>query len=153
MNTIIKQIDPFTLPSVSLEQRDKLPKIAAVYFAISDAKEILYIGRAVCLNSRWISHHRMRNIALFNGARIAWHSPGVVHSAQELAILEKACIKHFKPKLNHTVIPEEVSGTPGVRIQIPAGIQRHLLDISVKTGMDIQTSLVMAVERFGADIK
>lgn len=37
-------VDPLELPSVLLSQHRKLPPCAAVYFAISETNEVLYIG-------------------------------------------------------------------------------------------------------------
>lgn len=144
-----KIINPFSLPSVSIDERDSLPKVAAIYFALS-GEEILYIGKANCLRERWGSHHRMRNIAIFDNARIAWCPFG---AGVNLAEIERVCIKHFNPRLNHAVIPEELVGTPGVSVRLPIGTQQHLMDIATRTGHDIETAFIIAVERFWNDVR
>lgn len=45
MNAVdVEQINPFLLPSVPMENLSKLPRLAAIYFAISGSNEILYNG-------------------------------------------------------------------------------------------------------------
>jgi excinuclease UvrABC nuclease subunit len=57
MSVEIKRINPFTLPSIGIEQRTKLPDLSAVYFVIF-GDEIIYIGKSVNLYQRWLAHHR-----------------------------------------------------------------------------------------------
>jgi hypothetical protein len=68
----IDQIDPFSLPSVSLEGRLTLQNVCAIYFAITGTDEILYIGQALCLQERWKKHHRLTQLESFGKVRIAW---------------------------------------------------------------------------------
>lgn len=91
------QIDPLTLPSLPLTERQKFPKIAAVYFAIGLSGAILYIGRSRNLATRWSVHHRYLELKTIGNVRIAW-----LHCSNEslLPDIEEALIKHFIPPLN-----------------------------------------------------
>lgn len=91
------QINPLTLPSLPLTERQKLPKLAAVYFAIGLSGEILYIGRSRNLANRWSVHHRYLELKTIGNVRIAW-----LHCSNELLLpdIEEALIKHFLPPLN-----------------------------------------------------
>src|SRR5262245_28258468 len=90
-------IDFMTLPSVPLDDRATLPNIAAIYFVLSEANTILYIGRSKALSSRWKTHGRLSQLTKLPHIRIAWlavSSPGL------LPEIEKACIQHFQPEYN-----------------------------------------------------
>lgn len=102
MNISIEQIDPFSLPSVELGQRDQLPQVSAVYFAILDT-EILYIGKSVNLYQRWQGHHRINQLKSLGNVIIAW-VPFINLEGQDLRKFEEECIVHFRPLLNGEVI-------------------------------------------------
>ena len=91
------QINPLNLPSLPLTERQKLPKLPAVYFAIGSSGEILYIGRSRNLATRWSVHHRYLELKTIGNVRIAW-----LHCSNEslLPEIEEALIKHFIPPLN-----------------------------------------------------
>jgi len=55
-------IDVLALPHVSLHRRSDLPPVAAVYFVLQ-GDTILYIGRATCLQQRWMAHHQMSGVS------------------------------------------------------------------------------------------
>lgn len=100
----VTKINPSLLPSVPLEGLGNLPVTSGIYFAILPTGEILYIGKAVCIKRRWDAHHKFEEIKPYKGARIAWFT----YSAQtdeDLAEVERACISHFKPVLNHASGP------------------------------------------------
>ena len=91
------EINPLTLPSLPLTQRHKLPNLSAIYFAIAQTGEVLYIGRSKHLAQRWIAHHRYEEIKTIENVRIAW-----LHCTDDslLVEIEQALIKHFLPALN-----------------------------------------------------
>lgn len=93
------EINPLTLPSLPLTERNKLPNLPAVYFAIAEAGEILYIGRSKNLAARWAVHHRYVELKTIGNVRIAW-----LHCSDELLLpgIEEALIKYFLPTLNST---------------------------------------------------
>jgi hypothetical protein len=105
MSVNIEQIDPFLLSSVALGQRDFLPVINAIYFAIKDT-EILYIGKASNLYQRWQRHHRINQLQSFDNVIIAWLP---IVDLGDIDKLEEACIKRFNPLLNSVVIPKELT--------------------------------------------
>lgn len=103
----VEQIDPYSLPSVTLGQRDQLPSVSGIYFAILDA-EILYIGRSINIQQRWRweGHHRANQLQSLGNVIIAWF-PFTCLDEKELGELEEECIEHFKPTLNGIKIPDE----------------------------------------------
>ena len=91
------EINPLTLPSLPLTEKHKLPNLPAVYFAIAEAGEVLYIGRSKSLAARWAAHHRYVELKTIENVRIAW-----IHCNDEslLPEIEEALIKYFLPTLN-----------------------------------------------------
>lgn len=89
------------LPALPLEERKDLPMCGAVYFALGERGEVLYIGKAVNLRSRWQAktHHRYEQLSTMPGVRLAWL---VVSEPALLDEIERACIEHFQPALNGT---------------------------------------------------
>jgi hypothetical protein len=90
----IEQLDVRTLPFVALEARGTLPKSAAVYFVVSHAHDILYIGRTKNLHMRWTSHHRMEDFTGRDALRIAWLSLPDPSLANDI---EMMCLIKFQP--------------------------------------------------------
>ncbi len=90
-------IDPFKLPSLPLTWNRALPKCAAIYFVISENKQILYIGSTVNLNSRWFRHERCRELANTGNVKIAWFQ---VSDISILTELESQSIRSYQPSLN-----------------------------------------------------
>jgi excinuclease UvrABC nuclease subunit len=86
--------------SLFLTQKEKLPTCPAVYFVLSNQREILYIGRANNLRNRWQNHHRFTQVNRL-GARIAWME---VANESELPEIERNLISTFKPLLNGTSV-------------------------------------------------
>jgi hypothetical protein len=93
----IETINPTTLPSVPLNQKANLPMIPAVYFALRNDDTVVYIGKAVCLKTRWAAHHRYAQLLCDHDARIAWLE---VVDTSTLMDIERECIAHFQPKYN-----------------------------------------------------
>src|SRR5262245_35349822 len=100
----IAAINPFTLPSLLLSERDALPDIPAVYFAIDSSNTVFYIGKARRLAERWKSttHHRYAQLSKIDDLRLVWLA---VDDEKLLDAIEAACIKHFRPILNRTAQP------------------------------------------------
>ncbi|MEO1558851.1 MAG: GIY-YIG nuclease family protein, partial [Cyanobacteria bacterium J06632_19] len=67
-------INPLDLPSVTLLEKHKLPQLPAIYFAIAESGEILYIGRSINIANRWLRHHRYSELKEIGNVRIAWLS-------------------------------------------------------------------------------
>lgn len=86
--------------SLFLTQKEKLPACPAVYFVLSNQKEILYIGRANNLRNRWQNHHRFAQVNRLD-TRIAWME---VADEGELPEIERNLISAFKPLLNGTSV-------------------------------------------------
>ena len=103
----VSKIDPSLLPSVALEGRNHLPKSSGIYFAMAGA-EILYIGKSISIHDRWQNHHRTNQLKAYNKVRIAWIVQSV-SKEEELSELEEAYISYFKPPLNQTVIPNDLT--------------------------------------------
>jgi excinuclease UvrABC nuclease subunit len=82
---------------VALTKKDQLPNVAAIYFVLDAAKDVLYIGRSKSLCFRWQSHHHYARFESLPDIRIAWLT---VSDMTLLPDIEKALIAHFQPPLN-----------------------------------------------------
>lgn len=60
------------LPYVDFAQRRRLPNSPGIYFALSDAGQVLYVGQTVNLARRWAGHHRVKQLEEIGCTRIAW---------------------------------------------------------------------------------
>lgn len=94
-----------TLPRLPLSDRHQLPDIPAVYFAVSPTDEVLYVGRAVALRTRWRTHHRLPQLLKFTGVQIAWFEYKAVTTSPTdrdiwLDNVEKNSIEQLDPPLN-----------------------------------------------------
>lgn len=94
----LQDVSPLALPSVALSDRALLPHIRAVYFVISN-DEVVYIGKAACLVTRWKAHHRLSQLGMLEDVRIAWLACQEMMN-DELLQAEQTCILYFKPRLN-----------------------------------------------------
>jgi excinuclease UvrABC nuclease subunit len=92
------QIDLTALPSLSLAQRQTLPRCAALYFVVEPDNTIVYIGRAVSLQQRWKSHRCVHLYAGQPQMRLVWLA---VSDPTLLPGIETACIAFFEPRDNH----------------------------------------------------
>src|SRR4051812_21336035 len=88
---------PTELPSLLLAQKKELPQVPAVYLAIGEHNEVLYIGRSVSLSSRWITHHRFPKLQKLGNVRLAWIE---FETGEFLEEVERVLIDHFAPRLN-----------------------------------------------------
>lgn len=104
MNVDIQQVNPFLLPSVTLYELDKLPNSSGIYFAISKASRILYVGKANSFLQRWQAHHRFDEIKKYTAVRIGWLAYTPIDD-EDLSNVERACIEYFKPRLNRVSVP------------------------------------------------
>lgn len=106
----IAGVDPLSLPSVGFAERQSLPECSGIYFVIDGDREVVYIGKAKNIFSRWISHHRANQVkACIAEARIAW----LLVPCNELAEAELKLIEVFAPKLNGQQIPREFQWQKG----------------------------------------
>lgn len=93
-------VNPFELPFLPLGDRKSLPKkVSAIYFAISATNEVLYIGRAICLYTRWNGqkHHKQEKLEELGNIKIAWVE---VKNSALLPEKEHDFISIFNPPLN-----------------------------------------------------
>src|SRR3982750_3455505 len=62
------------LQSLPLGQRSELPKVPAVYFALGEDNEVLYIGQSTSLWRRWASsgHNKLPELQKLGNVRVAW---------------------------------------------------------------------------------
>ena len=89
-------IEPYLLPSIPLVRTDIVPPVAAVYFIMTEAGEVLYVGHSANLSLRHLDHHRHDEaVAIDSRVRLHWHEK---RAAREN--FERACIRRFKPRLN-----------------------------------------------------
>ncbi|PSB32255.1 GIY-YIG nuclease family protein [Chlorogloea sp. CCALA 695] len=92
-----ESFDFSSLPSLPLSDKGKLPNCAAVYFALSSHRRILYIGRSINIRERLRGHHRLALLKSFADVRIAW-----LTESDSLALrrIETILIEYFNPPLN-----------------------------------------------------
>jgi hypothetical protein len=88
-------------PSLAFADRSDLPPVPALYFVLSDRREVVYIGQTANLRERWKSHHRARQMTL-GAYRVHWKE--IADEDQRLAA-EKAAIEYFRPLWNRTEVP------------------------------------------------
>ena len=64
-----------TLPRLPFADRQHLPQVSAVYFALADTGKVLYIGATEDVRRRWSSpHHGEKQLVPHGCAFIAWHA-------------------------------------------------------------------------------
>ncbi|MEO0533287.1 MAG: GIY-YIG nuclease family protein [Cyanobacteria bacterium P01_A01_bin.123] len=68
------KINPSTLPSVALKDRQDLPEEPCIYFAIDSQGTVQYIGQSVNPKRRWNReyHHRYEQLSGLGSCRIAY---------------------------------------------------------------------------------
>jgi GIY-YIG catalytic domain len=86
------------LPRVCFHEKQLLPDIAAVYFAVSATEQILYVGETINLRQRWFNHHRSDELTNLQCAWIVWEE----NRAFDLGIRERFWILSLQPSLNGT---------------------------------------------------
>lgn len=92
-----KSFDITSLPTVLLDNKDRLPNVSAIYFVLSQQNKILYIGQSKALNKRWKHHQKLKDISQYESVKIAY----LVFSIPDFLFeIEQALIRHFNPSLN-----------------------------------------------------
>lgn len=111
----LEALDPFSLPSILLKNRQKLPPIACVYFAI-DFGCIQYIGQSKNLKTRWLGHHRFYSLS--PESSIAWYEN---EDSSLLPQIERGLIRRFSPPLNEKGISmkrtKEANPSPVIEVR------------------------------------
>jgi hypothetical protein len=92
------KLDVLALEYLPLEEKHRLPDHPCVYFALSISDEVLYIGKAKSLRSRWQGHHRFEQLKRFKSVRIAWANV----EEKDLDSFEGYCIRLLNPPLNNS---------------------------------------------------
>lgn len=143
----VTKINPSLLPSVPLEGRNYLPEVSGIYFVISQTGEILYIGKAVSIQRRWNKHHKFEEIKPYNGARIAWFAYPA-QADEDLEKLEKECILHFMPILNHNPKKPKKTG-PRLRqtVYLEPDLHKKVRHRIADTGEDISDVVNLALRQ------
>ena len=99
-------LDFTTLPTLSLQERDRLPTCPAIYFALDSSDRVLYVGKATNLQSRWRDHHRFDQLNRTHkrtAVRLAWFDCS--SWIAQLSAMETFYIDRYKPLLNGTQVP------------------------------------------------
>ena len=95
----IENIEINKLPSVDFEDRNQLPEVSGIYFAIDSNDNIQYIGRSINIRQRLKTHNRKQQLSNMSGIRIAYLE---VSDTSLLDDIEQALINYFDPYLNGT---------------------------------------------------
>src|SRR5689334_1700311 len=93
----VTEVDIASLPSVAVADRLRLPGGTAVYFVLNAAGEVIYIGSALSLRTRWSSHRLRKDCEATGAARIAWMR---CDDFKEAMTREVELIFSIKPPLN-----------------------------------------------------
>jgi len=93
---MIYGIDPLKLPSVLFESLADLPEITAVYFALAESSEVLYVGAARNLRERWQGRHRWHVLQASQCTKTIWFACDY----EESPFIEAAMILRHKPIFN-----------------------------------------------------
>ncbi len=92
---------PQLLPSVPLTRTALVPPVAAVYFILTEAGDVLYVGESKNLTKRYYDHHRQAEALVVDPhARIHW-----IERRTARKQFERACILRFRPRFN-TKVPK-----------------------------------------------
>ncbi len=94
-----KVVKPTLLPSIRLDNLEKLPEIAAIYFVLNDKEEVLYIGKTENIKQKWNSDDKQELLEVTKNAIITYFA---VASVDILNQIETTLIEWFKPKYNIT---------------------------------------------------
>ncbi len=119
-----ESIDLSTLPCVALSERNALPSTSGIYFAIDAYGVVQYIGKAVNIQQRWLTHHRYAQLKDYQSVKIAYLA---VSDPELLLPIESALIDWFDPSLNGS---EVLRG-----VQEPCDIKWNLAHIMFDRGM------------------
>jgi hypothetical protein len=142
-------VDPLALPSLPLTDRSQLPVCPAVYFAL-DGDRVLYIGRSVNLQQRWITHHRYSQLKGLNNVRIAWLE---CSDPSLLPEIEVALIEYFQPSLNGELIPFKIPSTSLAKIMIyaPYDLKETIERLAKKENRSLSNYIVTVLQRIAEE--
>lgn len=123
---------PF-LPKVKLSEKSNLPTISAVYFALSYVMDVLYIGTAYNLCTRWKRHHKLHDLQVRRCEYIAWHKSTI----KDLYAIERELIVTYRPPLNTQQltfqVPITINGAKLKEIRCNLGMSQK--ELAAKTGL------------------
>lgn len=109
------EIDLENLPFVSFDNRAELPRDSGVYFVVQKTcKDILYIGKAKNLKTRFDGHHKLLDMHKHGAEKILF----LCLPIQSLKI-ERDLIRQFKPILNKMSLVEPLNRNRRFPIAIP----------------------------------
>lgn len=107
-------IDPWGLPSVALDERDRLPQCAGIYFAIR-GRALLYLGMSKNIWERWKDHHQLKPLErLQPGVRLHYLKLPL-WSRDRLLRLESVLIAMYAPRLNQAGVTANLNGKAHLR--------------------------------------
>ena len=113
---MINEFNLDDLPSVKLVEKEKLPDVAGIYFAVDENNRVWYVGKAQNINRRWQSHHRYYQLEKINRKNLIllkWYA--CKSDENMLTDLEQYFITSYFPQLNQTkvesrkITPAEIS--------------------------------------------
>lgn len=93
---VLTRADVDALPSLPLAEYLSIPNIPGVYFAINP-EHVFYIGHSGVLAQRWRNHPYLERLQFESEARVAWIE---LADIVQRRMLEKAAIRHFRPRWN-----------------------------------------------------
>jgi hypothetical protein len=127
------------LPSVSLEDRDRLPRCPGIYFAIDSLGQVQYIGRSVNLNQRWKYHHRQSDLDACQGVQIHHLE---ISSPELLPEVEAALIEWFEPRLNGQTshVPRALNRNGGRKCKRPTDRVNYKLDSDLREILQVMAT-------------
>lgn len=134
--------DPWYLPSVNLNERNKLPELqGGIYFAYQ-GKNVLYIGQTETgFKGRWAKHHKLPELKHYQDGlkqpiRIAYW---VIDDSRVVLHLENFLIRLWQPPLNRTaqvLKPPVPTEPPKVSVEPPkAGATPMSLEAVIQQAM------------------
>ncbi|MCL1473221.1 GIY-YIG nuclease family protein [Argonema antarcticum] len=102
---------PIFVGQFTLRQRHQLPDNPGIYFVIDERDQLLYIGQAKSLKSRWSGgiHHRYKQFSRKGLDKIVIRY--ILTSVSELDRLEREYIDRFKPLLNDSKVKQYLPKT------------------------------------------
>ena len=147
-------IDPLKLPSIALERRAALLPVPAVYFLIEADRQVIYVGQAVNLRSRWVAHHCLEGYPSIAGLRIAWIE---IEDATMRTRAERSLIGRYRLRLNciynpQLLLPPAPSEREGVMEEVGLTTEEVAQRLGLSTGRVramIQAGRLPAAQRFG----
>lgn len=143
----LRAIDVKQLPSVSLKNKKKLPKISGIYFVIDSTGVIQYIGKSVNINNRWSNHHREEYLKRLNDVKIAYL---YISNTELLLEIEQALIDWFNPYLNNLRIVDENKTKCKIvkkSIILPEKLAEEIKNYSIKEKRSFSAQIALWAEQ------